>query len=403
MQTGRSDAKKLLLINSVCGIGSTGKICADLAERYEQRGVEVKIAYGRNRPEEIPEAVRKYAVRIGGKTDLYVHLLVTRAFDRHGLASATATRKFLRWAEDFHPDILWLHNLHGYYIHYELLFDWIKRHPEMEVRWTLHDCWAFTGHCAHYIAAGCDRWKRQCFCCPQKHQYPASCWIDHSKDNYLRKKRSFTGVPNLTLIAPSEWLAQQVRQSFLKDYPVRVERNTVNKEVFHRRTQVEIDQTYQKYIGAAPSQLGRRILLGVASLWTEKKGLYDFYKIADLLNRRGMVAGDKERFWIVLVGLKKSQCEEIQKKYTRSDLRCVIYPVARTDSAEELACFYSGASVFVNPTVEDTFPTVNLEAKACGARIITYDVGGCRETITVEDALVPAGAVEQLVEAIRRC
>ena len=116
-----------------------------------------------------------------------------------------------------------------------------------------------------------------------------------------------------------------------------------------------------------------------------------------------MVAGDKERFCIVLVGLKKSQCEEIQKKYTRSDLRCVIYPVARTDSAEELACFYSGASVFVNPTVEDTFPTVNLEAKACGARIITYDVGGCRETITVEDALVPAGAVEQLVDAIGRC
>ena len=126
--------RRLLLINSVCGIGSTGKICADLAERYEKRGVEVKIAYGRNRLEEIPEAVRKYAVRIGEKRDLYVHLLVTRAFDRHGLASTTATREFLRWAEDFHPDILWLHNLHGYYIHYELLFDWIKRHPEMEVR-----------------------------------------------------------------------------------------------------------------------------------------------------------------------------------------------------------------------------------------------------------------------------
>ncbi|MBO4678782.1 MAG: glycosyltransferase, partial [Lachnospiraceae bacterium] len=186
---------RVLFINSVLGYGSTGRIVCDLAKEYKENGNEVKIAYGRM--DSKSSLADEYGVRIGGKADVLFHALYTRITDKHGLASKRATRAFLKWAEAYNPDILWLHNVHGYYINYEMLFKWIKSRPQMQVKWTLHDCWAFTGHCSHFTYVKCDKWIDGCSKCPQLNQYPKS-FTDNSKDNYLREKAAFTGVKNMT-------------------------------------------------------------------------------------------------------------------------------------------------------------------------------------------------------------
>lgn len=395
---------KVLLINSVCGIRSTGRICTDLAQQFEKEGHEVKIAYGR--VDEVPAQFQKYAVRIGNDMDLKAHALKTRVLDEHGFGSKRATKEFLKWAEDYNPDLVWLHNIHGYYINIEMLFDWIKRRPNMQVKWTLHDCWAFTGHCSHFIAVGCDQWKKQCVQCCQKNEYPSSKLKDNCRSNYLRKKKAFTGVKDLTLITPSKWLADLTRESFLKEYPVEVVYNTVDTKVF-KPTDSDFRKQYKLE--------NKTVVLGVASTWTERKGIYDFIKLSKMLSND---------YVIVLVGLTEEslkQFETVQKRETdfkhnldeaeqqvkRYEKGVVIpqdinvlykeivgevfetFPyepasticISRTNNIIELAEIYTTADVFVNPTYEDNYPTVNLEAKACGTKVITYDTGGCIETL----------------------
>jgi len=360
---------KILMINSVCGIRSTGRICTDLAREFEAKGDEVKIAYGR---EEVPDQYKKYAVRIGNSFDVKFHGLRTRLLDEHGLGSRGATKRFLRWAEEYNPNILWLHNIHGYYINYELLFDWIKKRSEMEVRWTLHDCWAFTGHCSHFTVARCEQWKSHCMHCIQKTRYPESLFIDNSKCNFDRKRAAFTGVKNLTLITPSQWLANLVKLGFLREYPVEVHYNTINTNVF-KPTASNFREQYEL--------TDKRIILGVASTWSERKGLNDFMKLAEMLD---------DNYRIVLVGLDIKKMTALPKN---------VIGIARTNSADDLAKIYTAADVFVNPTYEDNYPTVNLEAEACGTRVITYDTGGCKEGIKREDSVVVAVGD---IEAIKR-
>ena len=177
---------KVLLINSVCGIGSTGKIVGALAEEYAAQGHEAVIAYGRDG--NVPERYQPYAHRIGSDAHVKASALRSRLLDDHGFANRAATRDFLKWAEGYDPDLLWLHNIHGYYIHVGMLFDWIKSRPHMQVKWTLHDCWAFTGHCAYFTMAGCTRWQSGCGDCPQKNTYPASMLLDRSRANFDRKR-----------------------------------------------------------------------------------------------------------------------------------------------------------------------------------------------------------------------
>lgn len=363
---------KVLLINSVCGIGSTGKIAGAQAESYEAQGHQVVIAYGRDG--NVPERYQKYAHRIGSDLGVKCSALRTRVLDDHGFANEKATREFLKWAENYDPDLLWLHNLHGYYIHVGLLFDWIKSRPGMEVRWTLHDCWAFTGHCAHFLSAGCDRWKTGCYNCPEKGSYPASALLDNSRNNYCRKRAAFTGVKKLSLIVPSRWLEGLVKQSFLGNYPVEVRYNTINTDVFK-----PAPGDFREKHGLE----NKTIVLGVAGVWTERKGFQDFLKLRELLD---------ERYALVLVGVTQSQMQS---------LPAGILGIPRTESAGELAEIYSAADLFFNPTYEDTYPTVNLEAEACGTRVITYDTGGCAETIRRPDSrTIKAGNLDTLVRLL---
>ena len=361
---------KVLLINSVCGIGSTGRICTDLAQQFEAQGHEVKIAYGRDG--NVPERFRKYAVRIGSDWDVRVHGVGSRLFDAHGLASKRATKQFLKWAEGYHPDLLWLHNIHGYYINYELLFAWIKRHPEMDVKWTLHDCWAFTGHCSHFTMAGCDQWKTHCAHCPQPKKYPARLLFDHSSANFDRKRAAFCGVKHMTLVTPSKWLAGLVGESFLKEYPVKVIYNTVDTKVFK-----PTESDFRAHYGLT----GKKIVLGVASPWSKEKGLDDFLWLAARMD---------PSYQIVLVGLTRAQINALPQN---------VIGIERTNSAKELAEIYTAADVFVNPTYEDNYPTTNLEATGCGTPVITYNTGGSPESVPKEN-VVPCGDRDALLHRI---
>lgn len=349
---------KLLLVNSVCGIRSTGRICEAIVRDYESKGWLVKYAYGRE--PFVPESCEKWAVRIGGVLSSRLHGLLTRTLDLHGsgMCSYFATRRFLQWAEKWKPDMVWLHNLHGYYINYELLFAWIKLHPEMEVKWTLHDCWAFTGHCSHFLLSDCKRWKTECYGCPEKLEYPKSFMLSAAKANWERKKKAFCGVKNMRLITPSRWLADLTRESFLKEYPVEVVHNTVDMTVFK-----STPSKFRERMGLN----GKTIILGVASVWDRRKGLADFLLLHKLLNSK-----NDRSYCIILVGLTEQQIAVLPHG---------MIGIARTNSTAELAEIYSAADWFFNPTHEDNYPTVNLEARACGCKIATYDTGGASETV----------------------
>lgn len=363
---------KVLLINAVCGTGSTGRICAELAQQYERDGHTVKIAYGRDGY--VPEACKRYAVRIGSDAEVRLHGLKTRLTDRHGFGSAAATRRFLRWAEDYDPDVLWLHNLHGYYINIELLFRWIRSRPGMQAKWTLHDCWAMTGHCAFFSFVGCDRWKTGCHGCPQRRAYPASVLADGSRRNYADKKRLFTGIPGLTLITPSHWLKELVQQSFLRDYPVEVVYHRIDREIFR-----PVESDFRARHGLE----GKRILLGVAGTWEPRKGLADFEELAARLD---------DRFRIVLVGLRPEQARLLPEN---------ILALPRTNDPQELAEIYSAADLFLNPSREETFGMTTLEAMACGTKAVVYRDTACEEIAAAFGGIaVPQGA-EHLLAAVR--
>ena len=361
----------VLLINAVCGTGSTGRICAEQARDYERGGHTVKIAYGRDGY--VPEDCRRFAVRIGSDPEVRLHGVLTRLTDRHGFGSAAATRRFLRWAEAFEPDVLWLHNLHGYYVNIKLLFRWIRSRPQMQVKWMLHDCWAMTGHCAFFSFAGCERWKTGCHDCPQKSAYPASALLDGSGKNYKDKQNLFTGIPNLTIITPSHWLERLVKQSFLKEYPVEVCYHSIDRESFR-----PVESDFRSRHGLEQ----KKILLGVASTWEPRKGLSDFEALARRLD---------DRFRIVLVGLRPEQMQKLPAN---------ILGLPRTNSLPELAEIYSAADLFLNPSREETFGMTTLEAMACGTKAVVYRDTACEEIAEAFGGIaVPQGA-EHLYAAV---
>lgn len=359
---------KYLFINAVAGFGSTGRIAADKCRELMREGHECVLAYGREKAN--CEDLTTW--QIGTPLDYRIHGIMTRIFDNHGFASADATRAFLDQVKKYDPDVIWLHNIHGYYIHIGLLFDYLRSCGK-RIYWTLHDCWSFTGHCAYFDFVGCDRWKTGCHDCPQKRTYPSSMLLDNSRKNFENKKRTFTGVPNLTLITPSKWLADLTRESFLKEYPVEVVYNTINTEIFK-----PTPSDFRKKYGLE----NKKIVLGVASVWEERKGLKDFVKLADLL---------EDGYKIVLVGVTDEDRKRLPDR---------ILALPRTNSAKELAEIYTAADVLVNPTYEDNYPTVNLEARACGTRVVSYDAGGSPETLGNGDISVPKGNIEGLLAAV---
>ncbi len=362
---------KILLINSVCGLKSTGRICTDLAEVAERAGHTVKIAYGR---EYAPKQYQKYAVRIGVDADVKMHAGIARIFDNAGFCSTGATRRFLKWVDSYKPDLVHLHNIHGYYLHVGLLFKYLKE-KNIPVVWSLHDCWAFTGHCGHFHYAGCEKWQTGCYACVNKKDYPTSILVDGSKRNYARKRELFTGLENMTLTVPSLWLEETVKYSYLGGYPV-----------CHIPLGIDLD-TFKPTVSNLRERYAlqdKRIVLGVATAWSKKKGIDEFARLAQTLD---------ERYKIVLVGVDKDTVATLPEN---------ILCLPRTNSIKELAKLYSMADVFFNPSVEETMGLTTVEALSCGTPAIVYDQTAVPEIVDPKSGVVLPCSIDGFEDAYER-
>ena len=348
---------KVLLINSVSGIRSTGRICSDLATILMENGHECRIAYGR---ESAPEQFESVSYKMASDIQVKLDGLKTRLFDNAGFNSKSATKRFIEWIKDYAPDVIHLHNLHGYYINIELLFEFLKEYKK-PVIWTLHDCWSFTGHCSHFTIAGCNKWKTGCFDCVQKNQYPSSLFLDNSKNNFRKKKELFTGIDNMVIVTPSEWLASVTRKSYLGKYEVVAIPNGVDLEKY-KYTESDFRKTH--------SLEGKKIILGAATAWSESKGLSEFSRLAEL-------AGDDYK--VVLVGIQPGQEKELSDK---------LLALPRTNSIEEMAQIYSAADVFVNASREETMGLTTVEAMACGTPAVASNYTAVPEVIRENGGIV---------------
>lgn len=368
--------KKLLQINPVIRINtSTGRIMQEIGELARANGWETYIAYSQGRDGVSPNAA--HLIPVGNRWSVAWHGIMTRLFDRHGLASERATRQLVAEIKRIQPDIIHIHNIHGYFLNYRILFEYLSN-ANIPVIWTVHDCWLYTGHCYYYSYVGCDKWKSQCDQCPQRRDFPTSWWMDRSKQNFGDKKKAFTSIPKelLTIVPVSEWIHGEMKQSFLKDYPYQVIHNGINLENFQVYPADEVKKRY--------GLEGKRILLGVASIWMEEKGWNDFMQLAGMLNPDEV---------IVLVGVKEEQ---------KKGLPATIVPISRTDNLKQLAELYAAAEALVNPTWQDNYPTVNLEAIACGTPVVTYRTGGSIEVITPDTGfIVEQGDIPGLLAAVR--
>lgn len=359
---------RVLQINSVCGVGSTGRIATDLNTILLDKKHESYIAYGRNASLNCDNSLK-----IGSNLDVYCHVLKTRVLDQHGFGSKKATKRFINTLIKLDPDIIHLHNIHGYYLNIEILFDYLKV-AQKPVIWTLHDCWSFTGHCSYFEYNGCKCWDGY-HKCIQKNSYPKSLFINNSKENFERKRNAFTGVENLTIVTPSKWLKQLVKKTFLKDYPVKVINNGVDQNIF-KPTISNFRKNYN---------LNKHfIILGVASRWDFRKGLMYFKQLSGGLNKNEK---------IVLIGLTEEDIDKLPDN---------IIGISKTNNVTELAEIYSSADVFVNPTLEDNFPTTNLESLSCGTPVITFATGGSPESVSGNSGyVVEKGNVDELYEQIQ--
>lgn len=333
---------------NTCDYGSTGKIMLRIAKKARENG-NIVFTFSRkwiHQPQ--PSEGHDY---FGYFIENALHKILAKVTGFSECFSYFGTKRLINKIKKINPDIIHLHNLHGCYINLPLLFKYIKKNNTAVV-WTFHDCWNFTGHCPHFDMIGCDKWKSLCFDCPQYKNYPKSLF-DNSKVMYRLKSKWFKGIKNLTVVTPSKWLGDLVKQSFLKDYPVKVINNGINLSVF-KPTESNFRKKY------CITEF-KKIILGVAFGWSDSKGLDVFIKLSKRLD---------DRFQIVLVGTN----ETVDKRLPEN-----IISIHRTQNQAELAEIYTAADLFVNPTKEENYPTVNMESLACGTPVLTFNTGGSPE------------------------
>ena len=349
----KKDVKvKILLVNSVCGVGSTGKICVDIAKILQEKGHDCVIAYGRGEAKGWDKTY-KITSSFGNK----LHYIKSRIFDKHGLGSSWETKRFIKFIKEYNPDVIHLHNIHGYYLNYKILFKFLQNY-QGKVVWTMHDMWLATGHCACYL--DCVKWQNGCHDCGKKNEYPKTI-LDNSTKNYELKKSMFTTVSNLTLIAVSNWLKDEIKKSYLKDMETVVINNGIDLNLF---------KPCESAFREKNNLVGKKVLLAVADRWTERKGFFDFLKLSTMLD---------ENTKLVMVGLTEEQ---------KNNLTANIIGITRTENQKQLAEIYSTADLFINFTYSDNFPTVNMESLACGTPVLTYKTGGSPEMLTNETGFV---------------
>lgn len=341
---------------------ATGSIMMNIHNELLKEKIDSYVIWGRGRKEK-----NNHEYKMSNKFSIYMHGLYTRFTDKTGFLSYIDTKKMIKKLNKIKPDIIHLHNIHGYYINIKMLFSYIKKN-NIKVVWTFHDCWPFTGHCAYFDMVGCNKWINECYKCPQINTYPKSI-IDNSKWNYNEKKEIFN-YNNLTVVTPCKWLSELVKKSFFKNNNVEVIYNGIDKNVFKH--------TNNNYFS-----IDKKIVLGVASEWTERKGLKDFIKLNEII--------DHDKYQIILVGV-----DEQNKKNIPND----IITISRTNNVNELVDIYSSSYVFFNPTYEDNFPTTNLEALSCGTPVITYNTGGSPESVENNGYVIEKGNYKKVINIL---
>lgn len=360
--------KKLLIINVTANSGSTGRIAEEIGQTAISNGYDTYFAYGR-----LARESKCKLIKIGKKLNVRLHGIESRLFDNHGFSSRIATKRFIKEIERIKPDIINIHNLHGYYINVKILFEYLNK-TNIPIVWTFHDCWPFTGHCSYFDRYNCTKWKTECHSCPNKHGYPSSLLLSRAKRNFNKKRKLFSNYKKTTIVTPSNWLSDITKQSFFKGKNIVTINNGTDLTTFkivngNKRHSLNLQN--------------KKIVLGVASIWDKRKGFDDFIRLNELLS---------DDYKIILVGLNKKQIESLPEN---------IIGIERTESVHELAELYSMADVFVNPTYSDNFPTTNIEALACGTPVITYKTGGSPEAIDeMTGVVVEQGNINKLKEAI---
>lgn len=352
---------RVLFINSVVDFGSTGKIVRSLANGLKKEGHEVLIAYGRHESKNSEDTFY-----IGNKVGFLIHAVMSRFFGRHGLHSTQSTKRLINKIEEFQPDVIHLHNLHGYYLNARLLLEYLSS-TNIKLLWTLHDAWPISGSSAYFDYHGVKLWDDGCVMCNSTKDYPSAVFLTRQRKNFAWKKESISRLRNLTIITPSKWLMELSGKSFLKSFPIEVVHNGINTDVF---------------VNSMKTKDKPKVILGVANIWEQRKGLDDFLELSRKID---------STYQIVLIGLSEKQIELLPKN---------VHGLTRTSNVAELIDFYSSSYVFVNPTYEDNYPTTNLEALACGTPVIAYDTGGNKEISNEHVIIVEKGDVNGIVKSL---
>ncbi len=364
---------KLLRITTEINRSSIGRTTEQLGKLVIAEGWKSYIAWGRSDGKS-----ESKKIQIGNKASVFVYGLLTRFFDLHGYGSYFATKKLVSQIKKIKPDIIHLHDIHGYYINLKVLFSFLKE-SGIPVVWSHHDCWAFTGHCAFYSSVDCKKWQTECHHCPLFKDYPGSLFIDNSRRNYRLKKKLFTSLDNLYNVGVSEWISKELRKSFLSKYPIITICNGIDTDVFKPR------QEYSKEIREKYNLGSGTILLGVATAWGERKGISDYYKLRERLC---------DNYTIVLVGVPQS----LQKT-----LPAGIIGIQRTESVEELSKLYSAASIVLNLASAESFGKTTPEGLACGTPGIVYNCTASPDLVDNETGIVvEKGDIEGVVNAINK-
>ncbi len=334
--------------------GSTGKIMLNIAALAREKGIEAKtfstITFKENKSsrENIPSHTC-----FGYYTENVLHTVLGKLTGYNGMFSYFGTKKLIRELKSLQPDIIHLHNLHQFCINLPLLFRYIKKN-NIRVIWTLHDCWSFTGHCPYFDIEKCKKWKTGCEKCPRYQKYPQT-YVDKSKSLYKKKQKWFKGIEDMTLVTPSKWLAGLVSQSYLRDYPCKVINNGIDLSIY-KPTESDFREKN--------NLRNKKIILGVSFAWGYPKGLDVFIELSRRLG---------EDYQIVLVGTNE---------FIDAELPDNIISIHRTKDQRQLAEIYSAADLVLNPTREDNYPTVNMEAIACGTPVLTFNTGGSPEMLS---------------------
>ncbi|MBE5801725.1 MAG: glycosyltransferase [Clostridiales bacterium] len=428
---------------------STGRIAADLCRHAMAQGHETLLCYGRgSAPKDIPtlrvgevtreldynkllrknfrnphrrmdvqtaltrrtlwDKLRSRSIDLG----VNIHAGLSRITDRSGFYSSRSTRRLIRELEKFKPDLIHLHNLHGYYLHLPTLFRYL-RDSGIPVVWTLHDTWAYTGHCAYYhfpvepflrkdldqqednyddyedeaaapAPVSCQLWKSGCHHCPLKDTYPISYVMDQSARNYKEKRALFTALPLMVLTTPSQWLRNEVLQSYLGKYRIYALPNGINLNDFSPCSDPRFMQDISMFYGL--DRIGqRKLVISVAAVWDDRKGLDDLIMLADEL-------GDE--YCVAVVGLDR---------YQVNNLPGHMLGVVRTSNVRELCVLYTAADLCISMSRGETMGMTLVESLACGTQVLCYDSTAMPEIVTPQvGETVPAGDIKAAADAVRR-